>query len=157
MGACDMWHGSKIGEVTINWVRWGRLLRRSQMEKQVQLVNKKKVKAQVGNKGNRKSLKNKLGGDRQIRWRSQEQSYILSTRELEDPREYVLENPGVCLPVSDRVTIEDVLLKPAYLRETKAGKLHYQSLWQSEKQNFPLEMAINTQTQKENLTLYPVT
>lgn len=72
MGACDMWHGSKIGEVTINWVRWGRLLRRSQMEKQVQLVNKKKVKAQVGNKGNRKSLKNKLGGDRQIRWRSQE-------------------------------------------------------------------------------------
>lgn len=61
MGACDVWHGSNISEMTINWVRWGRLLRSSQMEKQAQLVNKKKVNAQLGNKGNRKSPKNKLG------------------------------------------------------------------------------------------------
>lgn len=54
MEACDMGYGSNLGEMIVNWVR--RLLR-SQMGKQVSLMNEEKVKALVVSEGNRKVWK----------------------------------------------------------------------------------------------------
>lgn len=82
-----------------------------------------KVEARMGIKRNRKSVKGKLG---------QKYSRIKCTRDFEDPRKYALGNPGVCLKAFGRVTVESILLKQVFLRETKMDD-STAVVWQLEK------------------------